>query len=184
MKKLPFSVSAIEQAMATAIERKLEISEDRAFSQMTKAIVSYLNCKAMHSDKYLMNEALTAVDVFAAREAHLLKRLEESNVAAAEHTENLHLLLNQSKSEIREAAVSSKKQLLSAQELIHSQEACEKVATDLAAMPKREDLDSSILHANQELTVLSGTKASLEQKHAKRMRKLEYIVTTALELRT
>ena len=184
MKKLPFSVSAIEQAMAVAIDRKLEIAEDRSFTQMAKAVVAYVNCKAMHSDKYLMTEALHAIDVFAAREASLVESLTLTNATSTEYTETVRASITRSNSEVSEAFNSSKQELLSAKQDLQVKQECEKHATDLSTMPKRAELENSILTINRDIVHLSATRDNLERAHAKRMKKLEYITSTALELKT
>ena len=184
MKKLPFSASAIEQAMVTAIERKLDTAEEKAFSQVSKSIVAYLNCKALHSDKYLLNEALNALNIFTTEDVLLAEPLEQSNIAASEFTVNLLSSFRDKKHVITEALKTSQNDFQEAEKSLEQLKECEKLASVLLSTKNHEELQSSVLIANNDLRQLQATQDTLDFNYSKRMRKLEYIVSTSLELRT
>ena len=177
------SASSMEQALSTAIDRKLDISEERAFTHLVKSVCAYLVSTSIPNDKSLLDDALLALDAFAVREVQLMARLQLASQSSHRYTQSLGASVVTAKSEIQDQSGSSKQDLVEAKKRAETNAECSRLGEDFGRLPSRSDIESQVDLANQEKDALASTSDSLEESSAKRMRKLEYIMSLALELK-
>lgn len=185
MSKRPaFTAAAIEQAMSTAIDRKLEIAEEKTIQPLCKSVIAFLNCKTPELQQKLLDDALQAIELFHIREVQLGARQEEISIDSKLFIEESSHISTESKSNVLNGFHASKQQLVDAQQDRQYRSECAHLASDLATMQPREALEASTAEAAEELKTLSTTSELHEINFNKRMMKLDYIMSTALELKS
>ena len=170
--------------MSLAIERKLEIAEDKSLNPLVRAITAYLNCKSSEYENKLLDDALQAISLFSIREVELANRLEQISSDSQAFVEVIGRTIVDSKSHQVDRLQISKQNLLNTQQDQQYRSECAQLAADLSNLQPRHDLEQATLTARGELLELSSTAAMQETTFNKRLRKLDYIMSTALELKS
>jgi hypothetical protein len=168
--------------MSSAIEKKLDIAEEKNLNPLLKSVLTFLHSKS--GDKQLLDDALLAIEMFTLKEVALSKVVQSTDILNKEQTKSVLADYQAKTADSEVKALHRKEQLASAQNDFAAKENCSKLVQELDQLPQKRQLTDQLKTAMVALSSLKESNESWEEKLAKRMRRFEYIVNLASELRT
>ena len=176
------SAGSTDQAMNIALERRLELNEDKSIFGLLKSVTAYLANKEASQELKLYEDCLLSVDIVKVRDVLPALKWESTQSSSLLHMTNVTEVSRSDSSSARDVMSRSVVAVENAENGQLQKKKCEEVAGNLNKLRSRSDVLKDLAEVEPAVQALAQHSEFLESNFAKRQKKVEIISALAQQL--